>query len=494
MKPRTVVMSLLVSLLLLVCKTAITHSQSNVEITHSDLYVPFIVFQPSPPAVEPLVDCSVGFELSQPFPNGTTFEQIGNILGIKTEDIWNNGDNREQFPNGVIYSTTNSSPICWLGEDVYQTLYLEDADDENPLNLYFPKGRGHYLTPVSMATTNQACETLSVVFTVADGTWNGAPIVGLLRRGTELIGKLVCDISTYVPEGIWGKAAYVYPAAVAGSRIYEATTQGDLTPATLFDEEGAASLIYFAVDLDKMYVKCGMDSLLESDKLLIPHKRRLYQFGTDKSGCLFADQPFFEGQQALSFSRLNATMLLAIAYVQAQTKQLERPMTEQEVADLMNRIQQELNDLIPDPTPDPLKDKDPFWWPEKNPTSCPEVSVPLYVNDAVNETTANVEYFLKYKVFPQSELLQLILFSSDAKNIAIHLEYEPSYTVPKPRTDGALSRIVSAKDSNNRIWAVQLVCQELEDIGFVWVLQPVGRANTGLLRSDKDDVTPYAFK
>ncbi len=458
----------------------------------STIYIPIAIKEEVQPGrYQPLTDCSVGFELSQPFLNGTTFDQIGDTLGIRTDDIWNAEHNRSRFPQRIIDSVTGSSPICWLGEDVYQTLYLEDADLAEPLNLYFPEGRGDYLTPVAVANADQACQTLSVVLTVAEGTWNGAPIVGLLRRGSQIIGKLICDVATYVPEGVWSKSAYIFAISSAAPQIYEATTQGDLTPPILFDAEGTAALVYYALDIDFMYPKCSMDSILEADRLLVPRKRRLYIVGYEDVGCVFADTPFYEGQVALPLGKLDATMLLFTAYLQQQV--LEKPMTQDEVDQLIKRLQADLDSQLPDTEPDPEGKEVPYWFPERNLTSCPDVVIPLYVNDAVNDTVANVEYYLRYRTLPSSELVTLTLFASDAIDRAREVKYEASYSVPKPRTDGSLALLVSEEDGIGRKWAVKLICHETL-AGFVWLLQPVGRANSGLLKSDQDNVDPYPYK
>ncbi len=481
-----------IALFVAVATYSVANAQDEVQITTHKLYVPQLsISRAQPGQYQPLTECSIGFELSQPFANGTTFEQIGDMLGIRTDDIWNAEHNRARFPERVIDSVTGSSPICWLGEYAYQTLYLEDADLVEPLNLYFPEGRGDYLTPVVMAGNNQVCQTLSVVFTVAEGTWNGAPIVGLLRRGSQVIGKLVCDVAIYVPEGVWRRSAYIFAIGTAAPQIYEATTQGDLTPPVLFDEEGTAALVYYALDIETMYPKCSLDAVLEADRLLIPRKRRLYLVGYENAGCLFSDVPFYEGQVALPLGRLDATMLLLTAYVQQQV--LERPLTPEEVEQLMNRIQSELDSQLPDQEPDPEEEEVPYWFPERNPTSCPDVFVPLYVTNAINETLANVEYYLRYKTFPSPQLATLALFASDAMERAKYVKYEASYSVPKPRTDGALARLVSGPDEIGRVWAVQMVCHETI-AGFVWLIQPVGRANSGLLRSDKDNVDQYQYK
>lgn len=464
-------------------------------VSAATLYIPFAGVKEIPPGEHPSItqdDCPTGFVLSRPYQNGTSSSFIYQELEMHPQDLFGIPVNAVMLTTGNISSITGESPICWLG-DKYPNVFLEDVDEAEPLNIHFPEGRGMYLpSSVSVAQT-PACTTLSVVLTTAEGTWQGAPIVGVLRRGfSQIIGKIVCNIATFVPEGIWSRAAYIYPVSTAAMQIYEASTQGGKpVPPTLFNLEGTAALFYYALDIEAMFVLCSMDAVFEADKLLIPRKRRMYMVGFENAGCVLADTPFFEGQVALPLDRLNSTMLLFTAHVQEQV--LQKPMTPDEIQQLINDLQEELDSQLPDSDPEPEDERMPYWFPERNPDSCPDVYIPLYINDAVNDTLANVQYYLRYRTFPSTELVQLTLFASDAVERARGAKYEATYTVPQPRTDGALARLVSEADSIGRIWAVQLVCHGTE-VGFVWILQPVGRANSGLLRSDKDNVDSYPYK
>lgn len=454
------------------------------------IYIPHVgthraVVDPKYPAISQF-DCPDGFVVSKSYPNGTTASYIYKDLQIHPQDLMGIPINRERLSEGFISSITQESPICWLG-DKYPTVFLEDVDlVAEPLNLYFPEGRHTYLTPQLLAQTAQgACTTLSVVFTTAEGFWQGAQIVGLLRRGVETVGKLVCNIAS-IPQGIWSNTAYVYPIAVAATQIYAASTEGVVVPPTLLNEDGTAAVFYYAVDIETMYVKCFMDAILEADRMQVPTIRRLYLFGYEDAGCILASKPFFDGQRALSLKNLNENMLLFSGYVEVKNN----TFTPEEIEELLQALEE---DLAKESKSDDPGYPDVYWVPARNLYECPTIPIDVYVQAAVNESNVYIEQIVREGITPRSEMLHLIKFATDSREI-ISFDFVATYATNRPWKSGTRARLVSENvDVAGNKWAVDLICYDTS-YGYIWIGLETGRTYAGLLRSDRDNVDPYQYR
>ncbi len=425
-------------------------------------------------------DCPEGFVLSEEFPNGTTSSFIYQYLGIHPQDLHGLPINRERLSEGMISSYTEYSPICWLGNK-YPSVFLENVDEvAEPLNLYFPEGRGAYFPSDNLTNVNQvACSTISVVLTAAEATWQGAPIIGALRRGfSEIVGKIICNVSSYVPQGIWSKAAYAYPIGMAATQMYEASTEGLLVPPSLLNEAGTIAVFYYAVDVDQMYPKCSMDAILEADRMQVPRIRRLILIGFEDAGCIFSDEPFYEGQRSLPLDLLNKNVLMLAAYMAV----LEKTPSYEEAQEILRAWEEEIN-----------REESPesFWVPERNPNECSSIPVPVYVQATVNETYVHVEGVLRYRQLPTAEMMHLIQFASEALDLPQDFEFEATYATTRPFKDGTRARLVSNNvDFAGNKWAVDLICYD-SGFGHIWLGLETGRAFTGLLRSDRDNVDAF---